>query len=71
MKDGVESQKYDGSIGLLTYSPDSKSFAYVVVVDRGMIIVKDGVESQKYSMIHSITYSPDGRSFAYRASTNE
>jgi hypothetical protein len=36
--------KYDDSVGDLTYSPDSKSFAFVAKKDEKYFIVKDGVE---------------------------
>lgn len=70
MKDGIESQKYD-YIQSLTYSPDSRSLAYVASSDESIFIVKDGVELTKYKGLSSgPIYSPDSKSFAYIAEMN-
>ena len=51
-----------------TYSPDGKSFAYVVWDNDGTyFIMKDGVKYSKYKDISHLTYSLDGKSFAYIA----
>lgn len=74
--DGVEQKEHD-SVYALTFSPDSKRFAYLAIDDfqkdsvRKMRIIVDGVEGKEYywysGIVHDIclTFSPNSKHVAY------
>ena len=66
ISDGKEQKKYE-RIFNLTFSPDSKHFAYTAKQGENWLVVFDGTEQKKYNDIGELTFSPDGKHFAYTA----
>ena len=65
--DGTEQKKYD-RIFNLTFSPDSKHFAYTAQQGEDWLVVFDGIEQGKYdSWVNTLTFSPDSKHFAFSA----
>ncbi len=64
---GEKSKDYD-AIGMLTFSPDGKRFAYAAYIKGKAFLVIDGEKSKKsYDEIDFLTFSPDGKRLAYVA----
>lgn len=55
------------TISSLTFSPDSKNFAYVVTDGEKTFIVLNDKENKKYDSILSHVFSPDSKKLAYAA----
>ena len=56
----------------LTFSPDSKHFAYIAKRDEKYFVVLDGKEEREYDLINpfSLTFSPNSKHLAYAAKRN-
>src|SRR3990170_14610 len=81
--DGQEQKPYDGIMttwlsvpkasfqekphDLITFSPDSRRFAYVARAGTQLFVVVDGAEQGRYDLVISPRFSPDSRRIAYAA----
>ncbi|NIQ91774.1 MAG: hypothetical protein GWN33_12355 [Gammaproteobacteria bacterium] len=74
--DGEEGKHYSCSksdvskcIGHLEFSPDSEHLVYVVEEHESekMLVVLDGIESDRFEAISNVTFSPTGERIAYIA----
>ena len=68
--DNLPGFRFDGlEAGTLSFSPDSKRFAYVAFIGEKQYVVVDGRSSPDYAAILRGTpiFSPDGKRVAYAA----
>jgi len=64
--DGRECENPANNPACLTFSPDSKHFAYIFVEKEGMCVVVDGQKRKEYkSIAPRIVFSPDSQHLAY------
>ena len=67
---GVKSQSFDDISKLykrLTFSPNSRNFAYIAKKNDKRFVVYNGKKMQEFYNVFSLTFSPDSNNFAYGA----
>jgi WD40 repeat protein len=67
VRDGIEQKEYP-IIFDVSFSPNGESMAYRARVVSGDMVVRDGVEGERFKTVEhqSITFSPDSKRFAYK-----